>query len=277
LDAKVDYLSFTINLDARAGLHSDHLYTEINSEFDKLKLFALKELLSESQPYQTNKRGRYLTGLRWEANNVNLWWGGLTHILCEVSGVGCQLLRDRGAMLDSVLSVHKRCSRLDIAVDLPDKPPHPREFVEKKRENRFPITVQYDEQTGATQYAGSRKSDRFARVYMYAQPHPRAGVLRVEHVMHGRYAKQAAIQLLADGLPTLVTILGNTFGWEHPQWQPSIVTEGKLRVKRHDKTDAGTLIWAIKAVAPALSRMHNNGLIDLDEFINTYVRPRLDK
>jgi len=280
MDAKIDYLSFTLPINAGGVGHSDELYTEIQWQFEQRGLFGLQGLLSVDKPTRNGKRKIYGTGLRWEANNVNLWWGGedgiANHVLCEISGVGCQLLRDEGAMLPTVQGVADRATRLDIAIDIEDSPPTPREFVTLKAQNRFPITQQNDTQTGLTQYAGSRESERYARVYVYLPPHPRAGVLRVEHVMRSKYAKQAVLYLLANGMPSIVSTLGNTFGWEHPRWKPAIVTEGKLRVTRADKSDAGTLRWAIKAVAPALAKMHRNGLIDLDVFVERYVRPLID-
>lgn len=276
MDAKVDYLSFTLPINASGVGHTEALYEEINRQLEQRGLFALQALMHGSGNTENKPRGRYGTGLRWEANNINLWWGGTAnHILCEVSGVGCQLLRDVDAMLISVNAVTDRATRLDIAVDLPDAG-NPRDFVALKAQNRFPITQQHDTQTGWTQYAGSVKSDRYARVYLYAEPHPRAGILRVEHVMRSKFAKQATLQLCADGLPKLVTVLGNTFGWEHPRWQPSIVTDGKLRVTRADKTQAGTLRWLLKSVAPALAKAHKNGLIDLDKWIDIKVRPLID-
>jgi len=280
MDAKIDYLSFTLPINAGGVGHTPELYEEIQRQFEQRGLLTLFGLLGTSMPTKNGKRKIYGTGLRWEANNINLWWGGedgiANHILCEVSGVGCQLLRDENAMLSTVEGVADRATRLDVAIDLEDNPPTPRDFVAMKAQNRFPVTEQRDTQTGLTQYAGSRESDRFARVYVYLPPHPRAGVLRVEHVMRAKYAKQAVVYLLANGLPSIVSTLGNTFGWEHPRWQPSIVTDGKLRVTRADKSDAGTLRWAIKAVAPALAKMHRNGLIDLDVFVERYVRPLIN-
>jgi len=277
MDAKIDYLSFTLPVNLSGAGHSDHIYDEINWALEGRILTGFRNLLTMGNPTINKPRGRYGTGLRWEANNVNLWWGGsANHTLIEVSGVGCQLLRDSNTLLETVHCVQDRCTRLDIAADIVT-PTTPREFVTKKLDNRFPITEQHDTETGKTQYAGSRKSDRYARVYVYQPPHPRAGVLRVEHVLRSKFAKVGSAQLLNDGLPMLVSRLGNTFGWQHPDWKPDNVTDGKLRVQRHDKTDAGTLRWAIRAVAPALAKMHRNGLISIDDFIENHVRPLLDE
>jgi len=210
-------------------------------------------------------------------NNVSIWWGGVSnHTLVEISGVGCQLLRDNESMMSTIASMNERTTRLDVAVDFV-RGVLPADFVAGKLENRFKVTQTNDEGTGLTQYVGSRKSDRFARCYVYHVPHPRAGILRVEHVMRGRYAKVLSNGLIESGIARQVAILGNTFGWNHPCWKPDEVTDGKLRAKRHDKDDASTLRWLIKAVAPSLAKNHTSGLIDLNDFIERHVMPLIDE
>jgi len=271
MDAKIDFLSFTIPLNLGGVGHSTDVHQEIMYQIHRLELDALTELLVESKPDLNKGRKIYSAGAHWKDSNVSLWWGGVAnHILCEISGVGCQKLRDYSAMLSTVAHVQERCSRIDIAVDLPDAG-KPVEFIAAKQDNRFKVTQTNDESTGWTQYVGSRKSDRFARVYLYAPPHPRAGILRVEHVLRSDYAKACAKGVIVTNLQTQVTLLGNTFGWKHERWQPTEMTDGKLKVKRHDKDDAATLRWLIKAVAPCLIKSHENGLIDVVDFIENYV------
>jgi hypothetical protein len=72
-------------------------------------------------------------------------------------------------------------------------------------------------------------------------------------------------------LPETVSVLGNTFGWKHAVWQPQTVTDGKIRAQRHDKDDAGTLRWLITAVAPAMRKAQESGLIDVLDFVEEYV------
>jgi len=271
MDAKVDYLSFTIPLNFGGVGHSTEAHEEIMYQLHRMELTELEYMLISSIPDLNKGRKIYGAGAHWKDSNVSIWWGGVAnHILVEVSGVGCQLLRDNTAMLGTLNSVHDRCSRIDIAVDLPDAG-KPAEFAAAKEDNRFKVTQTNDEATGWTQYVGSRKSDRFARIYMYAPPHPRAGILRVEHVLRADYAKACAKGVVVTNLQTQVTMLGNTFGWKHERWQPKETTDGKLKVKRHDKDDAATLRWLIKAVAPCLIKSHENGLIDVLDLIENYV------
>lgn len=277
MDAKLDYLSFTLPLNLGGVGHGDEVESAIVAKMQGYGLGTLIDILATGGAPDRNKgRKIYGAGVHWKANNISIWWGGVAnHVLCEISGVGCQMLRDHDTLLDTVGLMQERVTRLDVAVDFPGGC-KPAEFVASKEENRFRVTQTNDEETGWTQYVGSRKSDRFARVYMYAAPHPRAGVLRVEHVLRARYAKLASSAIVTSTLAEQVAVLGNTFGWKHPAWKPEIMTDGKLKAQRHDKEDAATLRWLIKAVAPALAKAHASGLIDLDTFLTEHVYTRIN-
>lgn len=276
MDAKIDYLSFTLPLNLSGAGHSAEADDAIVARCAAAGLDAFMDVLSMGKPERRGGRKLYGCGLFFAAEGVNIWFGGVAnHVLFEVSGTGCQVLRDHDALLATLQAVQGRTSRLDVAVDLPDAG-KPEDFVSKKKENRFRVTETQDTDTGWTQYVGSRKSDRFARVYLYREPHPRAGVLRVEHVLRGDFAKDAAEAILRGSLVDFVAILGNTWGWQHPRWQPEKVTDGKLRAKRHDKEDASTLRWLMKAVVPALLKAHKSGLLDAQEWFDTHVLSELE-
>jgi len=290
MDAKVDYLSFTLPLDLRRADRTHHEGTQtvtrdehdqyaqsvIADELAQLGMDDFLEILASSKYSDMGGRQRYGRFVHWRKNNVSILWGGAAdNVLVELSGVSCQLLRDRTALDSTMGAISNRVTRVDVAVDfLTDVTP--REFVAQKSGKRFKITEQHDTETGETQVAGSRKSERFAVVYVYQAPHPRAGVMRVEHRLRGDYAKVIAPAIVSDGLPLQVAKLGNTFGWKHALWQPDQVTDSKLRATRADKSDAGTLRWLLKSVAPALVKAHQNGLIDVIEFIRDNVVDKLE-
>jgi len=290
MDAKVDYLSFTLPIDLRRAdrTHHESEQTVSRDEHDRyaqsiiadelahLGLSDLCEILASSKYVDMGGRQRYGRFVHWRKNNVSILWGGAAdNVLIELSGVSCQLLRDRMALISTMGAVASRATRVDVAVDFLTGVT-PREFVAEKTGKRFKITEQHDTETGLTQIAGSRKSERFAVVYVFQPPHPRAGVMRVEHRLRGDFAKVIAPAIVKDGLPLQVTKLGNTFGWKHSLWQPDQVTDGKLRATRADKSDAGTLRWLLKSVAPALVKAHQNGLIDVIDFIKVNVVDRLE-
>ena len=278
MDAKVDYLSFTLPLNLGGVGHGENVEREIASKMLFYGLDTLVDILAMSKaPTRNNGRKWYGCGVHWKDNNVSIWWGGVAnHTLIELSGVSCQMLRDGEAMMPTIKAMNERTTRVDLAVDFPDGVT-PADFVASKKQNRFKVTQTNDEDTGLTQYVGSRKSDRYSRVYRFNEPHPRAGVLRVEHVLRGRYSKILSTGLISTSIAEQVAILGNTFGWTHESWKPETVTDGKLRAKRHDKDDASTLRWLIKAVAPSLAKSHNSGLIDLHDFIDRHVMPLVDE
>jgi len=290
LDAKVDYLSFTLPLDLRRAGRSHHESEQTVSQdehdqyaqsaiADKLGELGLDDLLlmlADSRYIDMGGRQRYGRFIHWRKNNVSVLWGGAAdNVLIELSGVSCQMLRDREALLNTMGAISDRATRVDVAVDFVTDV-SPRDFVAERTGKRFKVTEQHDTETGFTQVAGSRKSERFAVVYVYQPPHPRAGVMRVEHRLRSDYAKVIAPAIVKHGLPSQVAILGNTFGWKHKLWQPDQVTEGKLKATRADKSDAGTLRWLHKSVAPALIKAHQSGLIDVIDFIKEFVVDRLE-
>jgi hypothetical protein len=276
MDAKIDYLSFTLPINLSGAGHSPDAEDMIVAALEHAGCGALLAELSTGKPERRGGRKIYAAGIFFQTQGVSLWFGGVAnHLLVEVSGTGCQALRDAGILEQTLAAVQTRTTRIDVAVDLPDAG-QPEQFVSKKMENRFRVTETQDTDTGWTQYVGSRKSERFARVYLYRAPHPRAGVLRVEHVLRAEYAKSAAAAILDTSLSAFVAVLGNTWGWQHERWQPDIVTEGKLRAQRHDKEDAATVRWLAKAVAPALVKAHRSGLIDLNEWLNRNVLALLE-
>jgi hypothetical protein len=276
MDVKIDYLSFTLPINLSGAGHNDEVENFIAHHMDAAGLSTFKDFLLNGKASVRGGRGHYGHGLYWEQFHISLWFGGLAnHVLFEVAGVGCQALRDADLLLTVLSAVQTRATRIDVAVDLPDAG-KPADFVSKRKRNRFRAHSSMESVSGWTEYIGSMKASRYARVYLYAEPHPRAGVMRVEHVLRDEYAKSIAAEIVRDGLASVVSMLGNTFGWEHERWQPDIVTEGKLRSKRHDTHGSGTLRWLATAVAPALLSAHREGLINVREWLETHVLSELE-
>lgn len=266
MDSKVDYLSFTLPLNLQGQGHSDGCEAGIVSQMELYNLKGLLSVLSGSNPERRGGRKLYGAGLFWQTEGVNIWFGGhANHVLFEISGVGCQVLRDNDVLSATLAGVALRVTRLDIATDFRTDV-SPASFVAQKADNRLKVTETHDTDTGETQYVGSKASERFTRVYKFASPHPRSGWLRVETVLRSDYAKAALSTLLVAGIVGLVDSIGVTFGWQHALWQPSTATADKLRSSRADKEDAATLRWIYKSVKPALLKAHASGLLDLADF-----------
>lgn len=267
MDAKIDYLSFTLMEDVRPekgrGDIRDRAVGALLTRFP-----AFGEWAGYQNGWQpAGARGHYSEGLFNPVVFAAVRYGGkANHILVELPGTACQSLRDAG-LLDQVLSeTADRLTRLDLAVDI-EGGCSPRVFVSAGYNARFKSYAEIVSAEGETEYVGSMKSERYARVYRYNEPHPRAGTLRVEHVFRSDYAKAAGQMIVSDGLLAAAEACGNTWGWQAADWQPVGLTDGKVRARRADRHEPGRVRWLHKVCIPALVKADSEGLIDLDEVV----------
>ncbi len=194
----------------------------------------------------------------------------LTHCTVEISGKGCERLIDLGAINQILLAIHDRVTRIDIACDIETKT-SPLEFVQNVTHERMRASGHYVSETGETCYVGSQKSERFARVYRYFDPHPRAHLLRVEHVFRKDYAKSVALACAKEDILDVAAAAGGVFGWKHPDWQVSPDRGIDLSIVGSERKSSNTIRWLITACAPAFKTLVSKGEIkDADEFINRY-------
>jgi len=119
----------------------------------------------------------------------------LTHACIEISGAGCERLLSHGQFQKILDCSKERITRIDIATDI-ETSTLPSEFVAIVAHDRMRASGYQKSETGETCYVGSKKSDRYARVYRYYKPHPRANLLRIEHVFRRDYAKVVAAAIL---------------------------------------------------------------------------------
>jgi hypothetical protein len=263
MDAKVDYLSFSIMEDMRGQDDVGVGGTAVRDLLiQRVPLFG-KDFINLTQWEIGGARGHYAYSVFSPDSFAAVRWGGsANHVLVEMPGTACQICRDAGFLVGLVSSVADRCTRLDIAVDIPDGGT-PEGFISYGYNERFLSHASIISAEGSTEYVGSMKSERYARVYRYNAPHPRAGILRVEHVLRSGYAKSAAEFLAKGGLAQLASMCGNTWGWRSPDWLQDTATEGKLRASRSDRHAPGRVRWIHQVVCPALVKAHKEGLIDL--------------
>lgn len=271
MDAKVDYLSFTLMTDVSgAGDERAQGYAAVDALFQAFPSFAA---YADRLPNWTagGARGHYGMSLYNPQTYMSIRFGGhANHILVELPGTGCQFARDTG-YLDALLSeVRERVTRIDIAVDIPNGC-SPHEFVAAGYNARFTGRATITSAEGETEYIGSMKSERFARVYRYSPPHPRSGVLRVEHVLRSQYAKSATSLLASESTPALATRLGNTFGWLSAYWTPETISDGKLKAQRMDRHEPGRLRWLFGVCIPAIIKAERDGLLSVDEIVERIV------
>lgn len=190
-----------------------------------------------------------------------------SHFTLEVSGQYCQKI---APVMPDVCKAFEGCfTRLDLAVDM-DTPVTPLEFDEKVNAQRIQTRSKMVSSTGQTVYIGSRTSERFARVYRYFPPHPRAHLLRAEFQLKGAYANAYADEI-AQGvtLSSLASGLGDTFGFAHDCWKPDSVSK-PVTVASHAQSGQ-TVAWLTKTVAPLLRRLEREGKLDVSAWIAEYV------
>lgn len=198
-------------------------------------------------------------------------------ILVELSGTTCRIIDEYGLMADLLERTHQFMSRLDLAVDiLTDSKPS--EFVLAGYNGRFTSAGSYNSPSGQTEYVGSRKSDRYARVYRYNKPHDREKFLRVEMVMKRRYAKLYAQRLIQDGMKSAIFNAGEEFGWQSMLWDVPSSQPSEIKMGRRARSDDKTLRWLEQAVVPAFLRLvRSGGLEDWEDWLVTNIVAVLKK
>jgi len=194
----------------------------------------------------------------------------LTHCCVEISGQGCEALISKG-LLHKVLELcADRVTRIDVASDIATQA-RPTEFVAKVNHERMRTSGHVVSDTGETFYVGSKSSDRYARVYRYNEPHPRAHLLRIEHVFRREYAKVVAKEITESGIERVSYSAGQAFGWAHQSWQPQADEGVELSIIKAEPTMGGTVFWLIKSVAPAFKRLVEKGVIpNPEQFLREY-------
>lgn len=214
-------------------------------------------------------RAPYSFARRSEDNSRTLYVHPLAnHFTFEVSGTHCATL---GETMPYILrDFQDVLSRVDIAVDM-ETTVTPLQFDAACNPARINTRSRMTSSTGETVYVGARSSDRFARVYRYNPPHPRAHLLRAEFQLKGQFAK-AAGAAIADGvsLNGIASHLGQHFGFQHPAWQPE-APAAELTVHTHAQSGK-TVYWLCTTVAPLLRRLEREGRLDVDRWIDEYVK-----
>jgi len=267
VDGHIDWLSFT--LDRKEPVVS---VMQLDHEAREL----LRRVSDEHKAYIYNGQGfercggraPYSFALARADGGVRVFGGGAqTGVLYELSGRACEGLRTADAASRFLAPIVERITRMDYAVDIRCNS-RPSVFANARAHGGFRSISFIQSATGETVYVGSPKSDRFCRVYRYNSPHPRSALLRVEFVFRRRLAKDAARALLnAPNEPFFVAQLGNTYGWNHPEWKPGEKTDERVKAAILTRADEDTIAWLYKQVAPAIRRLLAQDAIDLADFL----------
>jgi len=194
----------------------------------------------------------------------------LTHSTVEISGRGCEKLIELGVIGSILGRCHERITRIDVATDI-ETDTLPSEFVKVLSHERMRASGYQHSVTGETNYVGSKKSDRYARVYRYFPPHPRSNLLRIEHVFRREYAKVVAQSLLDNSLESVAAAAGKAFGWAHIDWKPDATEHADISITAAERGQSSTVRWLLTSCAPAFKRLVADGTIrDAEEFLRVY-------
>jgi DNA relaxase NicK len=267
MQISIDYLSFTIPFEQVYDTPNYRLGAVVEERTNEYMGQSIDALLDDQSFSLGKPRAPY--SARWGRadGGVSIFAGAACpHILVEVTGKGCETLRRHEALQGVLSLVQDRSTRIDIACDiLCDTSPHI--FAQKRDVARFKTTSDMRSDTGDTFYVGSFKSDRFARVYRFAEPHPRAALLRVEHVYRREYAKKLAAEILTSGLAAANAGCGMAFGWSNPLWDTNDITPAEVHKGQKRKSGKDTVRWLYGTVTNSIVKQIKAGQLDLEDYI----------
>lgn len=267
----VDWYSFTVPIDESltTALEFAAMFTDETRRHISHSLF--KEIFEcDGWEYGSGRRP-YPVGYSNRDKGIFVWFGKQNHALVEFSGTGCEFLRQKGLLLQLMKSTAERVTRIDIAIDYRTEKT-PSEIVSQIPKGRFKATSSVKSESGETEYLGSKKSDRYARIYRYSEPHPRHEWLRTEFVVRKPHAQVAIENTLAHGVSYAAQMLANTFKVNEVMPRLDNVDE-TLPAVRNDRKESKTVTWLIKQAAPAFRKLVQSGVIqNPDDFLDTYFR-----
>lgn len=214
---KIDWYSFTIPVAGGLSGHGIDVLGAINYAFYTVFPPDFDGVSGDGTWSIEPAKGFYEWTATHRASGIAVSWGTVNaHAFVVLSGQSCDWLRLSGLFTYVVERSFQRVSRIDAAIDLhcSTKPQH---FVAAGFAKRFKTAgAVIHSKTGDTVNVGNRKSDRFARVYRYAPPHPRSHLLRLEAEYKGKAAKELGKLLASSGEVDAIRAAHAPFGWLHP-------------------------------------------------------------
>lgn len=270
----IDWLSWTIPRELVTEAETTELH-EQRMVWQDIRLWSvsLYHLLLNDPEGWTPGRGRppYSSCYRSEHGIAIYHSPVIDNILIEISGRGMEWIRAHQYDDFIMQQALERVTRFDVAVDVISQA-QPSEIVRNGVSGRFKSHSHVTSETGETQYVGSRKSDRYLRIYRYNEPHPRAHLLRYEFVFRKQMAKDALAAFITSqhDLRGMMAYCGQTYGINHHTYN----TDARaipVELYRPERHSASTVLWITGAVAPAFKRLLKEGVIsDPEQFLKEH-------
>lgn len=265
---KLDWLSFSLPFPASALFNDDQAAIVAGDALMDFLGEHYEGMVGEGGFQQGNGRRPFSTSYRTKDNSVAVYLNHkLTHFLVELSGKACERMFSDGNGQGFLNTVRERVTRIDIACDILCET-NPLDFADARGEARFKSHSEIVSEIGTTYYVGSKKSDRYARVYRYSAPHPRSHLLRVEHVFRDDNARETLSYYLERGAEMTAQQCQLMYKWEHPSWEIGHASEKEIYTIRPDRENANTVYWAYDTIAPMLARLVREGSIELESYFN---------
>lgn len=259
--AHVDWYSFTTILKSLPDMPEMMLDVATNSLRYRLGDDLFRAIFVDTKGWTIGLGRRpYSGGYQNDEIGIRVWYGGQHSVLVEFTGTGCEWLSGAGLLNKLIIATGERCTRIDIAVDvmaggLVDA------IADSAANNRIKTVARNESPTGLTRYIGSRKSEKLVRVYEYHEPHPRAGVTRVEYEHKKQQARITCGYVAAYGVEHTAKMCAAIYEWRHESVMNDEYVERMPSPVSEARTDAKTLHWIMKQVAPAIKKLIADGKI----------------
>lgn len=204
-------------------------------------------------------------------NHTFIWLRRDGLALIEHTGKGCEYLRKEKMLYDLLRDTCETCTRIDLAHDLhnPDMRVKPEGFAKARGLKRASASGLQESATGQTVYIGSRKSNRYCRVYQYTAPHPRSDFMRIEYVYKKEYAKTVALSLLENSVNDLLLGAASFYEWQHELFDWGLADSAiavSVPSPHVDRDKEKTLRWLHGPVATSIASMTVSGNLDLEKY-----------
>lgn len=269
---QIDWLSAVLPITPRGegseqGHYSEEIARILRREIGE---GLANDLFSGLQPLDYG-RAPYQHGWQDKQSGITIWGGGaLPHFCVEFSGKGVAHLREVGAEFSVLTSLADRFTRVDVAIDV-ETDLKPIALVSLREGGRQLTSSDMKSPSGETCYVGSMHSERYCRVYRYAEPHPRSHLLRVEAVFRRAYARACCAEIIGKGLESVAAGAMDFYGWSN--FFEGCFTEEptKLSVYRPERNGGKTLRWLIVQAAVSFRKLVKDGVIpDPHQFLEAY-------
>lgn len=258
----VDYISFTIPVADLLSQWETMDRLEMGNLFDDRTSDFIELLARQKNWREFRNKGRFNRGMRFDDIGCSVLWGDNADItLVQFSGAGCRFLRDNNLTEGVLHAWLDKITRIDIAMDF-ESSADPEDIARQLSNKRFKTDAHERSNTGVTWYVGSYKSDRFARVYRYADALERGNTVRIEYQFSDGAARHAAQGCIDKGVLVVAEELHNLYGWLHPD---VVFDKGNAKFQSlpRPKTRAGKELWLRKQVIPSLIKEAEGGNVEL--------------